>query len=430
MRLDIVNADVITGDGETVLEGASVIVEDGLIVDVPRHRYVPYNFYADRVIDARGGIVIPGIVNTHSHAVSFGPTLVWGWPQIPRERILGNLNRHLLEGTTTLLNLDGWVLPHENAATNKIHPINIRPATLHTPRNVIQAETESGSRIDERHRNFTAEEAVAAGALALGEVGSPATTFGTYEKIQRLGRVISPRAAQALDEAYMKGDEAAFADGMKLAGLDSRDDARRLVEETSIRAIAASDDAILETIEVAPRLGVPALCHTEPPSYDAVLQVARALGPQLLALHVNHHCSVEQALDVAKELKRHGSHVELLVGDSFGAGLIEPDPKPGLALLDAGLVDSICTDYSGGYHDPMLQYCREAMARGAATLPALVRLLTSSPASFIPGLAPNRGLVEEGRVADLTIVDRGDIANVRTVIIGGELVVDAGRIVH
>src|SRR5262249_3343481 len=140
MRLDIVNADVITGDGQTVLEGASVIAEDGLTSDAPPHRYVAYNFYADRVIDARGGIVIPGIVNTHAHAVSFGPTLVWGWPQIPRERILGNLDRHLLEGTTTLLNLDGWVLPHENAATNKVHPITIRPATLHTPKNVIQGE--------------------------------------------------------------------------------------------------------------------------------------------------------------------------------------------------------------------------------------------------------------------------------------------------
>jgi imidazolonepropionase-like amidohydrolase len=46
----------------------------------------------------------------------------------------------------------------------------------------------------------------------------------------------------------------------------------------------------------------------------------------------------------------------------------------------------------------------------------------------VPGLAPNRGLVEVGRVADLTIVDRDDITNVRTVIIGGQVVVDGGRI--
>ena len=428
MRLDIVNADVITGDGQTVLEAASVVIEDGLITDIPPHRYVAYNFYTDRVIDAGGGIVIPGIINTHAHAVSFGPTLVWGWPQIPRERIFGNLNRHLLEGTTTLLNLDGWVLPHENAATNKIHPINIRPSTLHTPRNVIQAETESGGRIDDVHRGFTAAEAVAAGAIALGEVGSPATTYATYEKQQRLGRVISPLAAKALDEAYMAGDEAAFANAMTQAGLADRDEARRLVEDTSIKAIAASDDAILETIDVAPRLGVPALCHTEPPSYDAVTQVARALGPQLLALHVNHHCSVDQAVTVAKEIKRHGGHVEVLAGDSFGAAMIEPDPEPGLALIAQGLADSICTDYSGGYHDPLLKYCDQVVKRGVATLPALIRLITSSPATFIPGLAPNCGLVEAGRVADLTIVDRDDITNVRTVIIGGQVVVDGGRI--
>jgi imidazolonepropionase-like amidohydrolase len=60
----------------------------------------------------------------------------------------------------------------------------------------------------------------------------------------------------------------------------------------------------------------------------------------------------------------------------------------------------------------------------------MIRLVTSSPAGFIPGLAPNRGLVEKGKVADLIIVDRDDITKVRTVIIGGEVVVDEGRIVR
>jgi imidazolonepropionase-like amidohydrolase len=160
-----------------------------------------------------------------------------------------------------------------------------------------------------------------------------------------------------------------------------------------------------------------------------VLEVAREIGPSLLALHVNHHCTVEQAVATAKELKARGAHVEVFAADSFGARMIDPDPRPGFAVLAAGLADSICTDYCGGYHDPLLRFISEAVKAGVSTLPAMIRLVTSSPAGFIPGLAPNRGLVEAGRVADLIIVDRDDITNVRTVIIGGEVVVDEGRIV-
>ena len=431
MRIDIVNADVVTGDGSSYLDHSSVVIEDGLITDVPRVPYIAYNFYAHRVINAQGGIVMPGLINTHAHAITFGPTMVWGWQQIPRERILQNRDTHLLQGSTTLLNLDGWVMPHETEATNAIHPINVRQGTLHTPKSVIQSEIESGDRIQEPHRSYTAAEAVAAGAIVIGEVGSPATSFGTYEKSRRLGRVLSPRVTAPLDEAYMAGDWEAFAAAVTAAGLDDLgiEGAKQLVKETSIDAIAASDDAILEAAEYSKQLGVPALCHTEPPSYGAVLDVAREIGPSLLALHVNHHTSIEAAVATAKELKARGAHVECFAADSFGARMIDPDPLPGFALLEAGLADSICTDYCGGYHDPLLRFISEAIKAGVSTLPKLIRLVTSSPAGFIPGLAPNRGLVEAGKVADLIIVDKDDITNVRTVIIGGEVVVDDGRIV-
>ena len=134
-------------------------------------------------------------------------------------------------------------------------------------------------------------------------------------------------------------------------------------------------------------------------------------------------------VETATELKARGAHVEVLAADSFGAPMIDPDPFPGFALLEAGLADSICTDYCGGYHDPLLRYISEAIRAGVGTLLSLIRLVTSSPAGFIPGLAPNRGLLEPGKIADVIIVDRHDITKVRYVIIGGEIVVEDGRIV-
>ncbi|MEE9399554.1 MAG: hypothetical protein V3V23_04730, partial [Dehalococcoidales bacterium] len=118
MRLDIVNGNVVTGDGESFLENTSVITEGGFIADIPRVRHVPYNAYADRYIDAKGGLIIPGVINIHAHAIAFGTYQPWGLKGLSTERLLFNLNTHLLQGTTTILNTDGLCLPSEIEAIN------------------------------------------------------------------------------------------------------------------------------------------------------------------------------------------------------------------------------------------------------------------------------------------------------------------------
>ena len=67
------------------------------------------------------------------------------------------------------------------------------------------------------------------------------------------------------------------------------------------------------------------------------------------------------AVATARELKARGAHVEVFAADSFGARMIDPDPLPGFAVLEQGLADSICTDYCGGYHDPLLRFISEAI---------------------------------------------------------------------
>ena len=432
MRIDIVNADVVTGDGESYLKDTSVITQDGLITDLPKIRHVPYRIYSHRVIDAKGGLIMPGLINIHAHAVCFGP-LCPGMPRdgVPEERVLANLNNHLLQGTTTILSLDGFALPFENEAINKVHPVNVKMATLHTPKNIASGDMGSGEKLGESHRRFTAEESVSSGAVAIGEVGSRATTGATYEKNVRLERPISVIDALALDDAYEAGDDDALAKAKKDAGLEqmTMDEAKKLVKETSVDTLAAAKEAILETIEYAPKLGVPALCHAEPTSYEPLRQAAKELGPQMVALHVNHHATVDEAVGLAKEVKSYGTFVEVISADHFGAAQLEPGPESAFALLAEGLVDVLSTDYSGGYHDPVLLLIKKAVENEVITLPQAVRLATSSPASIIPGLAPNKGLIEPGKVADIIVVDKDDIADVRHIIIGGRIVVEDGRIV-
>jgi imidazolonepropionase-like amidohydrolase len=87
------------------------------------------------------------------------------------------------------------------------------------------------------------------------------------------------------------------------------------------------------------------------------------------------------------------------------------------------------TDFCGGYHDPLLLFLQKSIEKGVISLPGAIQLVTSSPARVIPGVAPDKGVIEPGKVADICIVDRDDISKVRHIIIAGRVVVEDGKIV-
>ncbi len=432
MRIDIVNVNIVTGDGKTFLEKASVIVQDGFVSEIQQVQYIPYNAYADRVIDAKGGLIIPGLINIHSHGVSLGPFLPSAWKEISKERILFNLNTHLLQGTTTILSGDGFALPSDVEAIDKIHPVNVKGATLHTPKNLRAAEVTGGDGLDERHRKLTAEEAVASGAVVLGEVGSPGAVYGTMEKSRRVGKTVSTEQARSLDDAVLKGNEAEIRKALVEAGLEgmTTEEARTLVQETTVAKVKACRDAVREAVSYVRRLRIPALVHTSRETVDAVLEAANELGPNLIAGHVNHTFTPEEAIIVAEKLKRAGAVVEIFSGDSFGARQVQATPEVTFALLREGLVDVITTDYAGGYHDPILLVLQKAVEQGLIALPRAIHLATGAPARAVPRVAPNRGLIEPSKVADLCIVEREDISKVRYVLTSGKVVVEEGRLAY
>ena len=109
---------------------------------------------------------------------------------------------------------------------------------------------------------------------------------------------------------------------------------------------------------------------------------------------------------MAKGLRRNGSKVEVICMDVFGAKQLIDSPDVTFALFREGLADIIATYFIGGYHDPILLVLQKAMNEGLLTLPQAIHMATNAPTMSVPGVAPKVGLIQTGRVADITIVDR------------------------
>jgi adenine deaminase len=59
-------------------------------------------------------------------------------------------------------------------------------------------------------------------------------------------------------------------------------------------------------------------------------------------------------------------------------------------------------------------------------LPAAIAMATANVADAIPGIAPRRGRLTPGAVADLVLTDPALLPQVSTVMIGGEIAVRDG----
>src|SRR5882757_5178655 len=99
------NSLIVNGDGRTRPFTGSIAIEGGVIAAV-----MPEDLSGgpkDTVLDLGGRIVVPGAINAHAHATAPGPRFASGTPGVPLSEALGNLRCHLVQGHTTVVDLDG-----------------------------------------------------------------------------------------------------------------------------------------------------------------------------------------------------------------------------------------------------------------------------------------------------------------------------------
>jgi len=440
------NGTIVTGDGKTVIEKGHVIIEGTKIIEVTEKLDPSAEENAREVIDCTGKAILPGMINHHQHGVTFGPVFASGAKNYGRERILELLDRNLLQGHTTVLNVDGFVTMDEVKETQKHHPIRIKTATTHMPINYKAALECDGEGLEEKHRLMTVEKMLEEGAVCIGEVGGGHTLGGGGQDYLYIPRAVKEATGKDIDylqaraiklavlgrfieESYYDRDRVAAT--LKEHGMDSfltPEQARDLVYETTLASVNLALDGYREAAEMAIKLDVPLMVHNAPTSMKKVHEIAQMGVKKLIACHSNYLYTKEEAVENTKKLREYpGVIIDAAVHDPFGAKRLVASPENLHAFYEEDLIDIISTDFAAGSFDSMLQAMEYGIENGLVTIEKAVAQGTKNVAEAIPGIAPNLGLLEKGYTADLLVTDYPKISKVEKIFIDGKLVAENGK---
>jgi len=193
-------------------------------------------------------------------------------------------------------------------------------------------------------------------------------------------------------------------------------------------------DPFLEGMREAARwsaqLKVPVIVHNAASSMKVVEEICRTPA-EVVAGHSNHPTfEVEECVEHGRKIKGLGKVVDVSSLDMFEARQMCDSPEIVHALMKAGVVDTITTDYGGGLWDSILLVIESAVNAGLVNLAAAIAMTSHNVVRALPLLAPERGLIARGKVADLTLVNEKKISVVDKVIIGGKVVVEGGKPVY
>ncbi|GAA4045745.1 hypothetical protein GCM10023063_35930 [Arthrobacter methylotrophus] len=442
---------VVTGSSDTVIEDGAVVIREGRIAGVLDRWNADKEFDGD-VIDASGCVVMPGLINIHSHGVTPGPLFPSAAPALSTESWMGNLDRHLLSGTTTVLSLCGFASMDDVREADRRHAVHVRGATTHLPQCLQAAAMADGRGLTVKSRELTVERMLEDGAVAIGELGGGQTLGGGGQDLvyipaavhQASGILITIDQARRIKEAVLGRfiDVGAFnlnalTEAAKEAGLAEALTASQLakiVTDSVMPSFVPAIEGIREGVQAAAKFGMPAIVHSASATAGILRELMLQLdgsGATVIAAHANHPSHTpEEAYQLAALGRKIGWPAEASVFDLLHRKrTVTTREHWDLLLREPDLISVIGTDYGhDGDHDELISAVQDIAAHGYRSLAGAVAMASSVAADLIPGVAPGSGRLEAGRVADVVVARADDFRDVRFVLVDGVCVVRDGQL--
>ena len=381
--------------------GGAVAVRDGTIVDAAGAEKIRDSYRAEREIDAGGGVVLPGLVDPHTHAVFAGSRhLEFGM----RMRGAGYLE---------ILEAGGGIHATVNATRAASLEELVAAARPRLARalgfGVTTMEIKSGYGLDEE-TEIRMLEAVA----ALHREG-PVRLVPTY-----LGAHVVPR-----EHADRRGEYVRRVVGEVLPAVARRELA--LACDVFLDDGAFETDEAREILTAARDLGLATKIHAGQFSDRGGPELISELGG-LSAEHLEHVSDAGVAAMAKAEVV-----ANLLPGAAFS--LRDHFPS-GRRFLDAGVRVALATDNNPGSSrsENLPLMAAMGVARMGLTCAEAVRAVTRDAARAL-GIEERVGSLEPGKAADIVVLGLPDfraflyhfgVNHVRTVVAGGEVVVQGG----
>ncbi|MEV5026303.1 alpha-D-ribose 1-methylphosphonate 5-triphosphate diphosphatase [Paenibacillus sp. LPE1-1-1.1] len=188
----------------------------------------------------------------------------------------------------------------------------------------------------------------------------------------------------------------------------SMDEVRVIVEDLIQRREQVNVEQLKELSGLAAKQGVAIASHDD----DSAQKVEESIGYGVSV------CEFPINLDTARHAADRGLHVcvgapNVVRGASHDKNLKAAD------AIAAGAADILCSDY---HPSSMLAAVFKLADQGVAALPAAVRMASLHPAQAL-GAGDELGSIEQGKAADLIIVDRYEgLPWVTHTIVGGQVV--------
>ena len=387
MKTVFTNGRIILAD--RILDGYSVIVEDGVISDVTRG-----NTAADKVVDLGGRYLAPGFIDMHTHGAG-GHDFMDG----TEEAIKGACMTHLSHGTTSIV-------------PTTLTCLNSELFNFFEVFRKVKAGWHEGPNLLGRHREGPFFNAAQAGAQ-------------------------DPKFLQLpTRENFMPILEAGGADIMRISVAVELEGALELGEELKKRGVIAAighSDATYAEVAKAVKAGYSFVTHL----YSGMSALHRVGPYRVLGVVESAYLFDELGVEIISDgkhlppellrliVKNKGIDNICLITDSMrGAGMPEGS-RPKLGSLTNGqetlirdgvammpdlkaFAGSVCTT----------DRCVRTMYKLAGvSLPDAVRMMTANPARVL-GIDGSKGTIAKGMDADLVVFDE-DI-NISSVYVGGE----------